>query len=97
MSGYQTRFLATIKELTAAGCEVLVVTPGREGLNNPIFQMYRFNEWATRQLGLRTVRLRRVVVAIDGYCKRLAIGFAPQTCGAIAARWPKAGTVGERE
>ena len=28
MSGYQTRFLATIKELTAMGCDVLVVTPG---------------------------------------------------------------------
>lgn len=29
LSGYQTRFLATIRELIAAGCEVLVVTPGK--------------------------------------------------------------------
>jgi sulfoquinovosyltransferase len=28
-SGYQTRFLATIREMVAAGCQVLVVTPGR--------------------------------------------------------------------
>lgn len=27
-SGYQTRFLATIREMVAAGCQVLVVTPG---------------------------------------------------------------------
>ena len=85
-SGYQTRFLATIKEMVEAGCQVLVVTPGegrraRHGPDGRGFPMRRSRglENALHPLDIQVVTLALTWFHGPWACR-------PRRCGA-AARW----------